>query len=107
MRVMLAVLFCQVVDLGQTVSYPTMIAAITGGGFSVWYGWHTTTYTIPKIQTDFKTELQAMREFYAKEAKDMREFYANEARLQRESHSTDTTRLIDALATLEVALKNG
>lgn len=52
------------VDLGS-VSIPSLIAALSGGGFSLWYGWYTTSVTIPKIVADFRDEMKTERAFHA------------------------------------------
>jgi hypothetical protein len=58
-------LFAQV-DMGQ-ISIPSLIAALSGGGFSIWYGWYTTSVTIPRIVTDFREEMRLEREFHDKQ----------------------------------------
>lgn len=52
------------VDMGP-VSIPSLIAALSGGGFSLWYGWYTTSVTIPKIVADFRDEMKTERAFHA------------------------------------------
>jgi hypothetical protein len=47
------------------VSIPSLIAALSGGGFSLWYGWYTTSVTIPKIVADFRDEMKTERTFHA------------------------------------------
>ena len=47
------------------VSIPSLIAALSGGGFSLWYGWYTTSVVIPKIVDDFRDEMKTERAFHA------------------------------------------
>lgn len=42
------------------VSVPSVIAALSGGGFSLWYGWYTTSVTMPKMQADNNAALTKM-----------------------------------------------
>ena len=51
------------IDMGP-VSIPSLIAALSGGGFSLWYGWYTTSVTIPKIVADFREEIKTERAFH-------------------------------------------
>lgn len=51
-------LFAQI-DPGS-VSWPSVIAALSGGGFSLWYGWYTTSVTLPKMQADNNAALVKM-----------------------------------------------
>lgn len=52
------------VDMGP-VSIPSLIAALSGGGFSLWYGWYTTSVAIPRIVADFRDEMKTERQFHA------------------------------------------
>lgn len=42
-------------------------------GFSVWYGYYTTTVTIPRIVSDFREEMKLEREAHSAEMSAQRE----------------------------------
>lgn len=49
------------------VSWESLLAMLSGGGFSIWFGWYTTTKTLPKIVDDFREEMKLERESHAHE----------------------------------------
>lgn len=70
------------IDLGNLTA-----TAILG-----WYAWHTTTRTIPQIVTDFRHELQELRETLREELATQRTSYETEMQRQRDAHRLELDR---------------
>ncbi len=48
----------------NSLSITSIITALSGGGFAIWYGYFITTSVIPRIVHDFREEMKLERAFH-------------------------------------------
>lgn len=110
-------------DSGTAGSLIGVAGTLSGVGFSVWFGWYTTTKTFPditrvhketiadlnrthraaieQITIEFRTELREQRSFYSTEFKAFVEAQKEESDARREAE----TRMLQALENIAEKVK--
>ena len=85
----------------DTTSGWAAVVSVAGSlGFSVWFGWYTTTKTIPEMRREHTQTLKELTESFAKELKDERDKHAAAIGLAYSEHRANFGKLESALAKL-------
>lgn len=98
---LVSVLLAQVGD-ASAVSWPSVIAALSGGGFSLWYGWYTTSVTMPKMQADNNIALTKMNADNNGMVERIVNDFREEMKLERQFHDGQINRLVNQIDRLAV-----
>ena len=81
----------------SAVSWPSVIAALSGGGFSLWYGWYTTSVTMPKMQADNNVALTKMNAENNAVINRLVTDFREEMKNERQFHDNQVNRLMAQL----------
>lgn len=71
----------------------SLLGSAPGAVFAIWYGWHTTTRTIPQLVADFRAELGTQRAFQQSQV----DLYWKEHREENTLRRQEIKELVDAM----------
>jgi len=91
---MLELLLAQASVGDSPVSWTSVIAALSGGGFSLWYGWYTTSVTVPKMQADGNATIAKVNADNNAVITRLVADFREEMKMERQFHDNQITRLI-------------
>lgn len=87
-----------------------LIGTMAGGGFSLWYGWFTTTKTLPQKDAEHRTSIreivdkfdESLTQLREQHREDLQAFWA-ELKEERAARRADTLQIVEALRRLNPA----